>query len=128
MSNLWNVVSDVDRGDKNDKQHAQLNAVQTRISSISSKDVITKQAPSPQQKTPKADIIDASAVQSPEDALQLLRSEPDTDSLLSTLKRLSSVDGLQSGFDIHSPSPVGAQVVNTIVSSIVPTFWSALEE
>ena len=128
MSNLWNVVSDVDRGDKNDKQHAQLNAVQTRISSIKSKDVITKQAPSPQQKTPKADIIDASAVQSPEDALQLLRSEPDTDSLLSTLKRLSSVDGLQSGFDIHSPSPVGAQVVNTIVSSIVPTFWSALEE
>jgi telomere length regulation protein len=129
MSNLWNVVSDVNRGEKNDKQHAQLNAVQTRISSTRSKeDVLTTKAPTPQPRPPKASRIDASSVQTPEDALQLLRSEPDTDSLLATLKRLSSVNGLQVGFDIHSPSPLGAQIVNTIVSSIVPTFWSALEE
>jgi telomere length regulation protein len=128
MSNLWNVVSDVDRGEKNAKQHAQLNAVQTRISSTQSKELLTAQAPTPQQRPPKVDSINASAVRSPEDALQLFRSEPDTDSLLSTLKRLSTVNSLQVGFDIHSPSPVGAQIVNTIVSSIVPTFWSALEE
>jgi telomere length regulation protein len=128
MSNLWNFVSDVDRGEKNAKQYAQLNAVQTRISSTKSKEVLTAQAPTPQKRPPKADSISAPAVQSPEDALQLLRSEPDTDSLLATLERLSSVNGLQLGFDIHTPSPVGAHIVNTIVSSIVPTFWSALEE
>jgi telomere length regulation protein len=129
MSNLWNVVNDVDRGEKNDKQHAQLNAVQTRISSTRSKeDVLTTQAPTPQPRLPMASKIDASSVQTPEDALQLLRLELDTDSLLTTLKRLSSVNGLQLGFDIHSPSPMGAQIVNTIVTSIVPTFWSALEE
>jgi telomere length regulation protein len=129
MSNLWNVVSDVNRGEKNDKQHAQLNAVQTRISSTRSKeDVLTTQAPTPQPRLHKASRIDASSVQTPEDALQLLRSEPDTDSLLTTLKRLSTVNGLQVGFDVHSPSPMGAQIVNTIVTSIVPTFWSALEE
>jgi telomere length regulation protein len=131
MSDLWNVVGDVDRGEKNAKQQTQLNAVQTRISTAKSKEVqevLTTQAPKPQPISSKADKIDASAVQGPEDALQLLRSEPDTDSLLSTLKRLSSVSGLQVDFDIHSPSPMGAQIVNAIVSSIVPTFWSALEE
>jgi telomere length regulation protein len=130
MSNLWNVVGDVDRGEKSAKQQNQLNVVQTRISTAKNKEVqevLTTQAPKPQPISSKADKIDASTVQGPEDALQLLRSEPDTDSLLSTLKRLSSVNGLQVDFDIHSPSPVGAQVVNAIVSSIVPTFWSALE-
>jgi telomere length regulation protein len=127
MSSLWNVVSDVDRGDENAKQQTQLNAVQTRIPTTKSKEVLTTQVPAPQRIHPKAERIDAAAIQSPEDVLQLLRSEPDTDSLLSTLKRLTS-NGLQLDFDIHSPSPVGAQIVNTIVSSIVPTFWSALEE
>ena len=131
MSNLWNVVGDIDRGEGSAKQQTQLNAVQTRISNTKSKEVqevLNTQAHTVQQKRPKADRIDASAVQGPEDALQLLRSEPDTDSLLSTLKRISTVEGLQVGFDIRSPSPVGAQIVNAIVSSIVPTFWSALEE
>jgi len=128
MSNLWNVVSDVDRGERNVKQQTQLNAVQTRISATKSEHVLTAQTPAPQPGPPKAAKIDAFAVQSPEDALQLLRSEPDTDSLLSILKRVSSSDGLQVGFSIHSPTPVGAQITNTIVSSIVPTFWSALEE
>jgi telomere length regulation protein len=130
MSDLWNVVGDVDRGEKNTKQQNQLNAVQTRISTAKSKEVqevLTTQASKPQPISSKADKIDASSVQGPEDALQLLRSEPDTDSLLATLKRLSSVNGLQVDFDIHSPSPMGAQIVNIIVSAIIPTFWSALE-
>ncbi|TLD11473.1 hypothetical protein E2P81_ATG10121, partial [Venturia nashicola] len=71
--------------------------------------------------------IEASSVKRPEDALQLLRSEPDTDSLLSTLTRISSVNGFDDKFDIRRPGPLAAQIINTIVSSIVPTFWSALE-
>ena len=128
MSTLWNVVSDVDHGEKNAKQQTQLNAVQTRISSAKSREALTTQEVTTQTRPSKVASIDVSSIQGPEDVLQLLRSEPDTDSLLSTLKRVSSVKGLQAGFDIHSPSPVGAQIVNAIVTSIIPTFWSALED
>jgi len=127
MNNLWNVVSDVDCGEENAKQQPQLNAVQTRNTTTKREDILTTRTPADQPKPPKADKINASEIHRPEEALQLLRSEPDTDSLLSTLKQLSSVNGLQVAFSIHSPSPVGAQIVNTIVSLIIPTFWSVLE-
>lgn len=125
MSNLWTVVSDVDRGDKNAKPQTQLNAVQTRTSAVSKLENQAVNASYTPTPSPPAR-LDVSAVKRPEDALQLLRSEPDTDSLLSTLKRLSSSDTFDVHFDIHSPGPLAAQIINTIVSSIIPTFWSAL--
>ncbi|GAB7332624.1 hypothetical protein MBLNU13_g04391t1 [Cladosporium sp. NU13] len=128
MSNLWTVVSDGHRGENSsNKPQAQLEAVQTRnpsvgISGSRVEDLTPKPAPR------KAPSIDASSVKHPEDALQFLRSEPDTDSLLSILKRLATVDGFESTFDIRRPSPLAAQIINTIVSSVIPTFWSALEK
>jgi telomere length regulation protein len=127
MSNLWTVVSDGHRGENSSKPQSQLEAVQTRNPSaeISKRGVNTiSTAPFPG----KTANIQPSSIDRPEDALQLLRSEPDTDSLLSTLKRVSTVDGFKDTFDIRRPSPLAAQIVNTIVSSIIPNFWSALEK
>jgi telomere length regulation protein len=127
MSNLWTVVSDGHCGENSSRPQAQLQAVQTRNPSAEiSKRVVDTTSPTPFPS--KSAEIPPSSIDRPEDALQLLRSEPDTDSLLSTLKRVSSIDGFKDAFDIRRPSPLAAQIINTIVSSITPNFWSALEK
>lgn len=128
MSNLWTVVTDGHHGENSsNKPQAQLEAVQTRNPSVGiSGSRIEDLSPKPTScKTPS---IEASSVKCPEDALQFLRSEPDTDSLLSILKRLATVDGFESTFDIRRPSPLAAQIINNVVSIVIPTFWSALEK
>lgn len=120
-------MSDGHRGENSSKPQAQLEAVQTRNASLKKpKDGIDSVPPTPAPNRSKK--IEASSVERPEDALQLLRSEPDTDSLLFTLKRISIAGGFGGKFDIRRPSPLAAQIINTIVSSIIPTFWSALEK
>lgn len=128
MSNLWTVVSDGHRGENSsNKPQAQLEAVQTRDPSVGiSRSGIEDLSPKPAPR--EAPSVEASSVKRPEDALQFLRSEPDTDSLLSILKRLVTADGFESTFDIRRPSPLAAQIISTIVSSVIPTFWSALEK
>lgn len=59
----------------------------------------------------------------PEDALHILRSHPDTECLLHILKLLHS----QDDFSLHHPGPLQAQTTSTIISDIVPAFWSALQ-
>jgi telomere length regulation protein len=127
MSNLWTVVSDGHRGENSSKPQPQLEAVETRNPSagISKRGIKTTSTAPFADKTAN---IQPSSIDRPEDALQLLRSEPDTDSLLSTLTRVSTVDGFKDAFDIRRPSPLAAQIINTIVSSIIPNFWSALEK
>lgn len=127
MSNLWTVVSDGHRCKNSSEPQAQLEAVQTRNPSVGgSKHGVD--IPSATTNPSKTARIQVSSIDRPEDALQLLRSEPDTESLLSTLERVSTVDGFKDTFDIRCPSPLAAQIINTIVSSIIPTFWSALEK
>ena len=65
----------------------------------------------------------------PQDALEALRSQPDADVLLATLSKLSaaaSPDNGFPGFSLSIPGPLQAQVVNCIVIDIIPTFWSSL--
>jgi telomere length regulation protein len=61
----------------------------------------------------------------PEEALQILRSQPDTEILLSTLSRLST-NSLGKAFHLSVPGPSQAQIVNALVTLIIPTFWTAL--
>lgn len=60
----------------------------------------------------------------PAEALEILRNEPDYEELLTTLHFIK-----QSGrdFDITSPSPLAAQLVHTIASDTVPTYWHVLQ-
>ncbi|CAK4034098.1 DNA replication checkpoint tel2 [Lecanosticta acicola] len=64
----------------------------------------------------------------PEKALQLLKSEPDPDSLIRTLRNLRSKEGFSANFDIRIPGPLQAQIIGSIVGRIVPTFWHAFTE
>ncbi|KAK5171962.1 telomere binding protein [Saxophila tyrrhenica] len=62
---------------------------------------------------------------SPQDALDILRSQPDLDELRSVLKSLHS-NTFCPTFSIHSPGPLQAQIINTILAQTVPDFWSVL--
>lgn len=64
----------------------------------------------------------------PKDALDVLRSEPDLDSLRATLNYLIHDAPLRSNFQITHPSPMSAQIINVLVSNILPNYWTALRE
>jgi len=62
---------------------------------------------------------------SPEEALESLKNEPDYDTLAAVLRYMASGE---QGFDIRSPSPLSAQIVQVLVTSIVPNYWVLLKE
>ena len=63
---------------------------------------------------------------SPEDVLQVLRSRPDLDQLIATLKALHS-HSFGPKFNIHAPGPLQSQIINALITNIVPDFWPSLE-
>ena len=64
----------------------------------------------------------------PEEALDVLRAEPDLESLSDTLKYLIHDAPSTSKFHITHPSPMAAQIINVLVSSILPNYWAVLRE
>ncbi|KAH8814988.1 telomere length regulation protein-domain-containing protein [Xylogone sp. PMI_703] len=68
------------------------------------------------------------AATTPGEALEILRHEPDYETLINTLKYLKHEDDSSNGFKITSPSPVAAQLVQVIVSDIIPNYWTILQE
>ncbi|KAK3393224.1 telomere length regulation protein-domain-containing protein [Podospora didyma] len=69
------------------------------------------------------------APSSAEDALEILRQEPDHDALISILRLVSREQQQHpSTFNIRRPSPLSAQLVQVLVSEIVPNYWTLLKE
>ncbi|GAB1741914.1 hypothetical protein NU219Hw_g7320t1 [Hortaea werneckii] len=64
---------------------------------------------------------------SPEDALHILRSQPDTETLITTLTQLQSGHGFTKVFTLAHPGSLQGQLVNTLVTVITPTFWTSLD-
>jgi telomere length regulation protein len=66
-----------------------------------------------------------SKASTPAEALEILKSEPDHESLVSTLRYLR-----QEGADfiIAAPSPLTAQLVHVLVSDVIPNYWVLLYE
>ncbi|CZT03047.1 hypothetical protein WAI453_012244 [Rhynchosporium graminicola] len=60
----------------------------------------------------------------PTEALEILRNEPDHETLISTLRFLGK---RTHDFDITSPSPLAAQLVHTLVSDTVPNYWHVFQ-
>ncbi|KAK5120341.1 hypothetical protein LTR85_006280 [Meristemomyces frigidus] len=65
---------------------------------------------------------------SPDGALQILRSQPDTEVLLATVRQLGARDGFDGTFDLANPGPLQAQIINTLITSTTPTFWPTLDD
>ncbi|KAI1461595.1 telomere length regulation protein-domain-containing protein [Annulohypoxylon moriforme] len=65
---------------------------------------------------------------SPEEALEALKSQPSYDSLISILRYLQKGTRGNSEFDIRKPTPQGAQIIHTLVTEIVPNYWTVLRD
>ncbi|OBT47587.1 hypothetical protein VE00_02964 [Pseudogymnoascus sp. WSF 3629] len=61
---------------------------------------------------------------SPREALEILQNEPDFSNLISILKYLDTT----SEISLSSPSPLSSQLINVLVSDIVPNYWAILSE
>ncbi len=61
-----------------------------------------------------------------ENVLDLLKADPDIQTLESCLEYLveKRIDG--NSFDIRFPSPLGARIINVLVTSIIPSYWPDL--
>ena len=70
--------------------------------------------------------IDSAPIDSPQDALESLRSQPDLDRLTETLRWLSAGIRRKHDFDITEPSPKAAQIIFVLVNEIVPHIWPIL--
>lgn len=73
----------------------------------------------------KASSKSSSKASTPGDALEILKNEPDHESLISTLRYLIQDS---SDFSFASPSPLVAQLVHVLVSDTVPNYWNLLYE
>ncbi|PHH92338.1 hypothetical protein CDD83_7826 [Cordyceps sp. RAO-2017] len=81
-----------------------------------------KRAPDAQAPTARAGEASKAVAPGADEALQALRSQPDYDSLMTTLRSLAATAQL------HLPSPTSASVVHVLVSEIVPNYWALLRE
>jgi telomere length regulation protein len=76
------------------------------------------------QERPKARAVRNSPT-STEEVLHILHSSPDTDTLHDLLLFLSQPSQQSAGFDIKTPSPSSAKVVNELVNTTLPDFWGS---
>ncbi|KAK7729545.1 telomere binding protein [Botryosphaeria dothidea] len=64
-------------------------------------------------------------VSSPEQALAVLREQPDAETLHHVLNYLSRASVDSDGFNIRSPGSLSAQIINTLLDDTVPNYWDA---
>ncbi|CAK7219720.1 telomere binding protein [Sporothrix curviconia] len=88
------------------------------------KEVKQKTSPSTQTSAPAARQQFTAA--SADESLEVLRNEPDYDTLVSVLRYLLA--GNKAGVDIRQPTPLSAQLVQVLVTAIVPNYWTLLRE
>lgn len=65
-------------------------------------------------------------IETPDNVLDFLKADPDIQTLESCLEYLveKRIDG--NSFDIRFPSPLGARIINVLVTSIIPSYWHDL--
>ncbi|KAF7555411.1 hypothetical protein G7Z17_g2186 [Cylindrodendrum hubeiense] len=68
------------------------------------------------------------AVASVDDVLDILKNQPDYDTLIAVLKFLTSRKPATDGFRFHVPGPKSAGIVSLLVSEIAPNYWTLLLE
>ncbi|KAH8676639.1 telomere length regulation protein-domain-containing protein [Tricladium varicosporioides] len=99
-----------------------LNPVSTIYKSESEKQDALIEVPRQSKSTSKVHKL-VSQASTPEGALEILKNEPDYDTLISTLRFLSHSN---SEFNISNPGPLSSQILHTIVSKVLPDFWDVL--
>ena len=78
--------------------------------------------------TPSAEELSNKNINSPDDALQILRSQPNIESLSEVLQWLTNDRSKESSFNIKAPfDSKASQILFSIVTEIIPNYWNLLE-
>ncbi|KAL2873006.1 telomere binding protein [Colletotrichum sp. CLE4] len=93
-----------------------------RPDELSAEDVATNNKQSQPSKPTATEILSA------EHALETLKNQPNYDTLIGVLKSLTDGSVAATGFRLATPSPEAAQIVQCLVSEIVPNYWPLLKE
>ncbi|KAL1383696.1 telomere length regulation protein-domain-containing protein [Phyllosticta capitalensis] len=70
----------------------------------------------------------SAAVGTPDQALKILREQPNPQSLHNTLTYLQKSAKNSDGFNVRVPGPLSAQIINTLVNSTIPDYWETWEQ
>lgn len=74
------------------------------------------------------EVLPSSQVNSPDGALELLRNQPDYDSLIQALKYLTRDEKRPDSFHVHEPGPKSAAIIHVLVTEIASNYWTLLKE
>ncbi|KAF7563475.1 hypothetical protein G7046_g603 [Stylonectria norvegica] len=69
-----------------------------------------------------------SSISSADEALDLLKNQPDYDTLIAILRFITRNKPASDGFRFRVPSPKSAGIVQLLVSEIAPNYWTLLLE
>ncbi|KAL6868570.1 telomere length regulation domain-containing protein [Trichoderma novae-zelandiae] len=69
-----------------------------------------------------------SRINSPDEALEILRNQPDYDSLVQVLRYLTKDAGQPDAFTVHIPDPKSAAIIHVLVTDIAANYWTLLKE
>ncbi|UNI14642.1 telomere binding protein [Purpureocillium takamizusanense] len=69
-----------------------------------------------------------SKVSSPDEALEILKNQPDYDTLIAVLRFLAPDSSSATAFHLQTPSPKSAAIVHILVTEIIPNYWTLLKE
>lgn len=69
-----------------------------------------------------------SSISSADEALDVLRNQPDYDSLILVLQYLSAGGRGHEHFQLQKPGPKSATLIHLLVSEITPNYWTLLQE
>src|SRR5688500_9345118 len=67
-------------------------------------------------------------MESPEEISKILKNEPDIRKVEKILRHLAACSSKKDGFNLVTPGPVSAQIVDTFVVNIIPDFWKILKD
>lgn len=74
------------------------------------------------------EVLPNARVGSPDEVLELLRNQPDYDSLIQALKYLTQHEKRPDSFHVHEPGPKSAAVIHVLVTEIASNYWTLLKE
>lgn len=125
MADFLTAVKSVQRRNKGQSSDSDLLVVRSTIKNDDQKGGETKPDATP-KKEQSAFATTTRSLSSPEDILQVLRSQPDLDQLIAALNALHS-HAFGPQFNIHAPGPLQSQIINTFITNTIPDFWSTLD-
>ncbi|OJD10849.1 hypothetical protein AJ78_08250 [Emergomyces pasteurianus Ep9510] len=103
----------------------------TAVKTVETREALTvSKPPRPRENSSPAQeenrLCQRSGINSPEEALQALKSSPDNCRVVQVLAFLDPARELEVGFNITTPSAPAAQILHILITTTIPDHWRSL--